>query len=533
MSEYSRMKYGHQGCPILYTPLSLHLPDVVRGLRERQARHTDQILWWPCASHPSRESGPLIPAAKQRAALATGESMPHPELQKELSNALSESITIRSNQTDTSNSALHMKTSGNSSPQHFTNHTPRITRFDFVSSYAILDRIAGYPQLFPSHVDSPIPPISQHKRLPSNDLRASVTGALNAALNTKMSLPSLPVPSSKILLSLKHNLKSHTIPDAVSENDVADANPKFSATPFHIFVYSEGASNSTRPPPVDAYPPKYLCLTSVLVSHSHTSRPITPKQDFQVPGFQVIIHSIPRHGQSKILSSSETSFCHLAPGRNVSSFVLIVFLLSIFPFPASTIEWSRAWAERRLSRSGCRSAEDENAWGAMRLDVITHRSCLDDEELEFLIGASWLEYCQIAHQEGLDILRIPLPEGLTPLSPRSLDADLDRIIERYTLQGTSVSDSADGSRPDIPPSAATTTGVAEIKRDDNPSETFQWDSETVVRRDTLQLVERAIEVVRRRRSVKAIETLEQVQFLVEYVEYLRTCGCVGGDSSNS
>ena len=80
---------------------------------------------------------------------------------------------------------------------------------------------------------------------------------------------------------------------------------------------------------------------------------------------------------------------------------------------------------------------------------------------------------------------------------------------------------------DIPSSTATTTSGAdsETKRDDD--EAFRWDSETVVRRDTLQLVERVIEVVRRRRSVKAIETLEQVQFLVEYVDYLRTCGCVG------
>jgi protein-tyrosine phosphatase len=42
-----------------------------------------------------------------------------------------------------------------------------------------------------------------------------------------------------------------------------------------------------------------------------------------------------------------------------------------------------------------------------------------------------------------------------------------------------------------------------------------------VRRDTLQLTERAIAVMRRRRSVKAVETLEQVQFLAEYVDYLR------------
>lgn len=52
-----------------------------------------------------------------------------------------------------------------------------------------------------------------------------------------------------------------------------------------------------------------------------------------------------------------------------------------------------------------------------------------------------------------------------------------------------------------------------------------WSSD-VVRRDTLQLVERVIGVVRRRRSVKAVETYEQVKFLVEYVDYLRERGGV-------
>ena len=41
-----------------------------------------------------------------------------------------------------------------------------------------------------------------------------------------------------------------------------------------------------------------------------------------------------------------------------------------------------------------------------------------------------------------------------------------------------------------------------------------------VRRDTLEQVERAIGIVRRRRSLKAIETYEQVKFLVGYVDYL-------------
>ena len=41
---------------------------------------------------------------------------------------------------------------------------------------------------------------------------------------------------------------------------------------------------------------------------------------------------------------------------------------------------------------------------------------------------------------------------------------------------------------------------------------------------TLQLVERVIGVVRRRRSWKAVETYEQVRFLVAFVQHLQACG---------
>ncbi|KIJ18988.1 hypothetical protein PAXINDRAFT_69706 [Paxillus involutus ATCC 200175] len=178
--------------------------------------------------------------------------------------------------------------------------------------------------------------------------------------------------------------------------------------------------------------------------------------------------------------------------------------------------------------------------------------CLDDEELQFL-GISWIEYCRAAHGEGLDVLRIPLPEGLAPLSPKSLDADLDRIIERYTLLGISVLVHCRGGvgraglfaccwmlklglcgwiETDVSPSPAGAGIETEVRGSDTPQKSFRWDSNTVVRRDTLQLVERVIGVVRRRRSAKAIETLEQVQFLVEYVDYLRACGCAGEVSAS-
>jgi hypothetical protein len=50
-----------------------------------------------------------------------------------------------------------------------------------------------------------------------------------------------------------------------------------------------------------------------------------------------------------------------------------------------------------------------------------------------------------------------------------------------------------------------------------PTPPIQW--------NTVDLVERVVRVVRWRRSVKAIETYEQVRFLVEFVEFLRG-GCL-------
>jgi hypothetical protein len=54
------------------------------------------------------------------------------------------------------------------------------------------------------------------------------------------------------------------------------------------------------------------------------------------------------------------------------------------------------------------------------------------------------------------------------------------------------------------------------------SESVEPADEGQVRRDTLEQVEKAIGVVRRRRSLKAIETYEQVKFLVGYVDYIRS-----------
>jgi protein-tyrosine phosphatase len=123
----------------------------------------------------------------------------------------------------------------------------------------------------------------------------------------------------------------------------------------------------------------------------------------------------------------------------------------------------------------------------------------------------------------MDILRIPLPEGLAPLSPQSLDESLTKLIDGYTMRGASILVHCRGGLGRAGLVACCWAlklglcGWINVDLSPNPAEGL----ESHVRRDTLQLVERAICVVRRRRSVKAVETLEQVRFLTEYVAYLR------------
>ena len=54
-----------------------------------------------------------------------------------------------------------------------------------------------------------------------------------------------------------------------------------------------------------------------------------------------------------------------------------------------------------------------------------------------------------------------------------------------------------------------------------PSDADTVPTEGTLKQDALELLERVIAVVRRRRSVKAVETYEQAQFLLDFIEHLR------------
>ncbi|KAL1743076.1 protein-tyrosine phosphatase-like protein [Schizophyllum fasciatum] len=143
--------------------------------------------------------------------------------------------------------------------------------------------------------------------------------------------------------------------------------------------------------------------------------------------------------------------------------------------------------------------------------------CLDDGELA-LLGAPWNLYADAARSAGIDVLRIPTPEGLAPLSPETLDDKLDDVLRGYTLRGVPVLVHCRGGVG----RAGVVAACWAIKLGlcgwlDEPRACAGDDVDPA----TVALVERAIFLLRRRRSIKAIETYEQVRFLVEYVEYLR------------
>lgn len=143
--------------------------------------------------------------------------------------------------------------------------------------------------------------------------------------------------------------------------------------------------------------------------------------------------------------------------------------------------------------------------------------CLDDEELEYL-GASWTQYAEAADRLGLDVLRIPTPEGFAPLTPELLDGHLSKVIKNYTLRGVPVLVHCRGGvgRAGLVACCwALKLGLC------GWIETGICPAPGLVRRDTFQLVERVVMTVRKRRSIKAIETYEQVKFLVDFVDFLR------------
>ncbi len=173
--------------------------------------------------------------------------------------------------------------------------------------------------------------------------------------------------------------------------------------------------------------------------------------------------------------------------------------------------------------------------------------CLNDEELSYL-GAPWHEYEREADRLGLDVYRLPMAEGFAPTNVEEMDAAMTSIVMECTMKGTNVLvhcrvgvgragliacgwllkmgfvgegsrlrgeqgmdlDLGQGSSREIVKRTTSATSHDAIVSEDGEAE-----CDTIL--DTVRCL---VETIRRRRSPKAIETAEQVRFLVEYVTYL-------------
>ncbi len=121
-----------------------------------------------------------------------------------------------------------------------------------------------------------------------------------------------------------------------------------------------------------------------------------------------------------------------------------------------------------------------------------------------------------------------------------LDEHLNKLIRTYTLNGVPILVHCRGGVGraglvaccwaiklglfgSIERSTELSTSIARVEscvREEGTSKENQSPLPADFRDSVIQLVERVISSVRRRRSAKAVETYEQVCFLVEYVEYL-------------
>lgn len=119
---------------------------------------------------------------------------------------------------------------------------------------------------------------------------------------------------------------------------------------------------------------------------------------------------------------------------------------------------------------------------------------------------------------------------MTPASIPDFDAQLTKLIDSYTLSGKSVLVHCRGGVGRAGLVACCWVlklglcgwvGNASMLKSTAPEDLPDWDEALPIRKDTLQLVERVISVIRRRRSPKAVETYEQVRFLVDFVEFQR------------
>ncbi|KAF8197955.1 protein-tyrosine phosphatase-like protein [Pholiota molesta] len=471
-SDYSRAKFGVHGAPVRYLPLSLHAPDHFAQLRARQLLN-DRLRAWCPAPAPADAAVP--------------DTCPSVSLQDEIMAAMSEPLPT-SSQAQVKTSRTH--------PINISFMIPA-DLVDLISSHALLSQSA------PSLLD--IPASFTLDRLSS--LRDTRFQALQPLL------PPLPPFLSTFATLTKQTPQSYFR----TRSHVTDA--------LHAALNSGiDCGQDTRIRTEQVTLTGFRPETNVSVSLSVSSRfsesypspmetPLFLPPFSRTPSMTITPKTIPYHDRQST--------------RNPPPFTIGNLYLSSCPGKKVRLEGPVK------GRSGvCRDLETDMR-RMKQLGVGCIVCCLDNEELEFL-GAPWPEYEQCAKTIGIDVLRLPIPEGLAPTSAACLDTYLMDLINRYTLCGVPVLVHCRGGvgragvvaccwviRLGLCGWLGNAYSLSTIINGSTVAYANGSVSAPAPAQDPVAFVEKVITLVRRRRSAKAVETYEQVKFLVEYVEYLQ------------
>ncbi|KAI0305419.1 protein-tyrosine phosphatase-like protein [Multifurca ochricompacta] len=541
-SDYACAKFGAGGSAIAYIPLSINLPEHFKQLKERQALYADTEPWWLCEPEPQKtppDAAQLEPKPLLYTSHPVAVTQASPNIQYELRSAIDTplippawlkgeaplpktsdthpiSVSAIIPQELLSSISLHISLADSSSPTIFNVHPafslhrltsppePLLTPLPVAPGSSLSDRPMSAVRLI-SKVPSPhsTAPSRTHLQIWS---RVSMKSALQSALATNIHQPaqqSVSTPNISIAPRLP--------PLAFGSIDLIGE--IFSTSHFELDANrSPGASLQTRHERTFSVP----ATASQAVSRDSTNRIRYPQNKRPhptsfFPSAKGITH-IPKFANSgPRLVPHLTSFNEFS--RPASPALGNLYLSSC---PGKKV---RLTGPVRGRGAVCRDLnQDLRRIKALGVGCIV--CCLDDEELSFL-GAPWPEYSHAARELGLDILRIPIPEGLAPASLEQFDAHLTRLVSIYTLTGIPVLAHCRGGVGRAGLVACCWMLKLGLCGWVPTSDNTQSVNEGQVRRDTLEQVEKVIGVVRRRRSLKAIETYEQVKFLVGYVDYLR------------
>ncbi|KAI0063697.1 phosphatases II [Artomyces pyxidatus] len=537
-SDYSRAKFGARGSALTYIPLSIHLPDHFKELQARQALYADGDAWWLFERDATILTGnPTDPVLQASPSVTITRASV--DLRDQLSSAIESQIgppwtagqppLLKTSETHPlsissmippellSTISLHLSFAPASTPAMFQIH-PAFS----------LERLTCCPAT-PLHTLPPPPPPTEPlpnlplpipiASVPSAQFqvwnRVSMKNALQSALSTNIrtpgSTPHLP-PLTFTDMDLLGEILARANAQASDDNTLQSPGPgarherAYSAPPA-VFkaILSDSLGATRRSPHPSSLKTPYANTRrnwDVAILQANPRRPRMVHFASQIPTHPPVHIDTPTPVQASAPPTLGNLLLSSCPGKKV-----------------------RLNGPVRGRGAVCRDLQ-QDLKRIKALDVGCVVCCLDDEELDFL-GASWPEYVKAAREIKLDVLRVPIPEGLSPMSPEAFDAHLTRLIAVYTLAGTPVLVHCRGGvgRAGL----VACCWMLKLGLCGWPAGTQQGEaiSEGQVRKDTLELVERVIGVVRRRRSLKAIETYEQVKFLVTYVEFLRARAAPG------